>query len=159
MKNKIMNWDQLQTEVNKLQQQGKEIVFTNGCFDLLHVGHIRYLYQAKSLGDYLIVAINSDLSVKKLKGEERPIISEDERMEIISALEMVDFVTSFSQLTCSELLKNIKPNIYVKGGDYTPEDLPEWSIVKSFDGKIELVTEVKGRSTSEIVKSIRGGGE
>ena len=154
-----MNWDQLQTEVNKLQQQGKEIVFTNGCFDLLHVGHIRYLYQAKSLGDYLIVAINSDLSVKKLKGEERPIISEDERMEIISALEMVDFVTSFSQLTCSELLKNIKPNIYVKGGDYTPEDLPEWSIVKSFDGKIELVTEVKGRSTSEIVKSIRGGGE
>lgn len=159
MKNKIMDWDQLQSRVNKLQLEGKKIAFTNGCFDILHVGHIRYLYQAKDFGDYLVVAINNDHSVKELKGNMRPIINEKERMELIGALEMVDFVTSFSQLTCVELLKYIKPDIYVKGGDYTPENLPEWSIVKSFDGRVELVDEVKGRSTSELLKEIRGGKE
>jgi rfaE bifunctional protein nucleotidyltransferase chain/domain len=156
MKNKIKTWKQLQDKVSHLQDQDKRVAFTNGCFDLLHVGHVRYLRQAKKLADFLVVAVNSDSSVKEFKGEDRPIINEDERMELLAALEMIDFVTVFSQLTCIELLKTIEPDIYVKGGDYTSETLPEWDTVKSFGGSIELVKEVKARSTSELVKEIRG---
>ncbi|ACL70399.1 D-glycero-beta-D-manno-heptose 1-phosphate adenylyltransferase [Halothermothrix orenii] len=155
MRNKIQDINSLQTIVQTLKQGGKTLVFTNGCFDLIHVGHIRYLYRARSFGDILIVAVNSDSSVRQLKGENRPIINERERAELLSALEMVDYVFIFDELTCSNVIKEIKPDVYVKGGDYTLETLPEWPVVKELGSRVELVKEVKGKSTTEIINKIK----
>ena len=112
--------------IKKLQAQGKKIVATNGCFDILHVGHLRYLEASKALGDVLVVGLNSDKSVKRLKGESRPINNQDDRAEMLLALKPVDFVVIFDEDTAEEFLKSIKPSIYTKGGDYSPSELEKW---------------------------------
>ena len=135
-------------------RNGKKIVFTNGCFDILHAGHVRYLTAAKSFGDVLIVGLNSDESVHKLKGEGRPVNSESDRKEVLLGLKAVDEVIIFSEQTAERLISEIKPDVYVKGGDYTLETLPEAKIVQSYGGKVEFVQLVEGRSTTNIIKKI-----
>lgn len=152
---KIMELDELKREIETKKEAGELIVFTNGCFDILHVGHIRYLKKAASLGDKLVLAVNSDSSVRDLKGKNRPFVPEEERMEVLAALDMIDYLHLFSEIDCRNVLEEIKPQIYVKGGDYRIEDLPEAETVYSYGGKIVLITEVKGRSTTNIIKKIR----
>ncbi len=152
---KIMDLESLKKEIETDKEAGELIVFTNGCFDILHVGHIRYLKKAASLGDKLVLALNSDSSVKKLKGKARPFVPDSERMEMLAALEMVDYLILFSEIDASQLLEELKPQIYVKGGDYRIEDLPEAETVYNYGGKIVLVTEIKGKSTTNIIKKIR----
>ena len=154
MHKKIKKLNDLENIVEEDKKRNEKIVFTNGCFDLIHVGHIRYLYQAKNFGDKLIVAVNSDSSVKKLKGDNRPIINESERLELLSALEMIDYIILFHELNCKNLLNSIKPDIYVKGGDYTLDTLPEWSVVKEYGGIVKLVDEIEGKSTSALIEKI-----
>lgn len=155
MKNKLMQLDQLKKVISQKKESGELIVFTNGCFDILHVGHIRYLKKAASLGDKLVLAVNSDSSVQKLKGKNRPLVPEAERVEMLAALEMVDYLILFSETDAKELLQQIKPQIYVKGGDYRIEDLPEAETVYNYGAKIVLITEIKGKSTTNLIKKIR----
>lgn len=135
----------------------KKIVFTNGCFDILHRGHVSYLSEAKSLGDILWLGLNSDSSVKKLKGESRPINPEEDRAAVLLALRFVDYVTLFSQDTPVELLHLMRPHIHVKGGDYKKEDLPEYPVVKQYGGDVFILSFVEGKSTSSIIQKARGG--
>ena len=137
-----------------LRERGKKIVFTNGCFDILHIGHIRYLAAAKNFGDILIVGLNSDESVKNLKGESRPVNNELERAEVLLALKAVDDVVIFGEQTAENLISEIKPNVYVKGGDYTLETLPEAKIVQSYGGKVEFINFVEGKSTTKILEKL-----
>lgn len=130
-------------------------VFTNGCFDLLHVGHLRYLQAARALGDRLVVGLNSDASVRLLKGPTRPIVSEAERAELLAGLRCVDYVTVFDEPTADTLLALLKPQVYAKGGDYLPETLPEAPTVAAYGGAIRLLPFIAGRSTSAIVERIR----
>lgn len=132
----------------------RPLVFTNGCFDILHVGHVRYLNAAKQLGKTLVVGLNSDLSVRQLKGERRPIVPEAQRAEVIAALKSVDAVVIFGETTAIATIKAIAPDIYVKGGDYTPETLPEAPTVLAYGGRIELIQVEIPTSTSEIVQQI-----
>ena len=132
----------------------KKIVFTNGCFDIIHVGHIRYLTAAKSFGDVLIVGLNTDESVRKLKGESRPVNNQDDRAEVLLGMKAVDHVIFFGEQTAENLISELKPNIYVKGGDYTLETLPEAKIVQSYGGRVEIVNLVAGKSTTNIIKKI-----
>ncbi|MCC3144941.1 D-glycero-beta-D-manno-heptose 1-phosphate adenylyltransferase [Halanaerobium sp. Z-7514] len=152
---KIMELKQLKAEIEAKKAAGELIVFTNGCFDILHVGHVRYLKKAAALGDKLVLAVNSDSSVKKIKAKNRPFVPEAERMEILAALEMIDYLILFSESDCKKLLEELKPQVYVKGGDYRIEDLPEAETVYAYGGKIVLITEVKGRSTTNLIKKIR----
>ena len=152
---KIMELAELKEEIEMLKEDGELIVFTNGCFDILHVGHIRYLKKAASLGDKLVLAVNSDSSVRELKGNNRPFVPEEERLEMLAALEMIDYLVLFSEIDCRSVLEELKPQIYVKGGDYRIEDLPEAETVYSYGGKIVLITEIKGRSTTNLIKKIR----
>lgn len=133
---------------------GKKIVFTNGCFDIIHVGHVRYLTTAKSFGDVLIVGLNTDESVRKLKGETRPVNNQNDRAEVLLGLKAVDYVIFFGEQTAENLIAEIQPDIYVKGGDYTLETLPEAKIVQSYGGRVELVTLVAGKSTTNIIEKI-----
>jgi D-beta-D-heptose 7-phosphate kinase/D-beta-D-heptose 1-phosphate adenosyltransferase len=133
----------------------EKVVFTNGCFDLLHVGHVRYLKAAKSFGDLLVVGLNSDSSVKKLKGSKRPLIPENQRAEVIGSLAAVDYVTIFSDETAGPTISALKPEVYVKGGDYEIAELPEAKVVKSYGGEIKLVTEIKGASSTNIIERIK----
>jgi rfaE bifunctional protein nucleotidyltransferase chain/domain len=151
---KILTNKKLESLVSKAKEVNKKIVFANGCFDLLHVGHIRYLTSAKELGDLLIVAINSDRIVRQLKGEGRPISSELERAEIIAALSCVDYVTIFDTPTVTELLLLLKPHIHAKGTDYTSETVPEREIVRNYGGEIAIVGDPKDHSTTEIIKRL-----
>jgi len=152
---KIMELSALKKEIEAKKEAGELIVFSNGCFDILHVGHIRYLKKAASLGDKLVLAVNSDRSVKELKGKRRPFVPEAERLELLAALEMIDYLILFSEIDAKDLLEKIKPQIYVKGGDYRIEDLPEAETVYNYGGKIVLITEIKGKSTTNIIKKIR----
>ena len=136
--------------------QGKKIVFTNGCFDILHVGHVRYLTAAKNFGDVLIVGLNTDESVKKLKGASRPINNQYDRAEVLLGLKAVDHVIFFGEDTAENLIAELQPDIYVKGGDYTLETLPEAKIVQAYGGQIELVQLVEGKSTTKIIEKISG---
>lgn len=144
--------------VEKLKKQNKKIVFTNGCFDILHVGHLRYLIEAKKLGDVLIVGVNSDDSVKRLKGEKRPINCEEERLEMLSGLKPVDYVIPFYEDTPEKLITELKPSIHVKGGDYLKEDLPETKIVESYGGEVKILPFVEGKSTTKILEKINKKG-
>jgi len=139
----------------QLRKKNKKIIFTNGCFDILHVGHVRYLESAKALGDCLIIGLNSDASVRALKGEARPINSEEDRAEVLGALRAVDCVVVFGDETAENLIAKVRPDIYVKGGDYTLETLPEAEVVLDYGGKIELVPLVTGRSSSNIINKIK----
>lgn len=133
---------------------GGTTVFTNGCFDLLHVGHLRYLQAARGKGDRLVVGLNSDASVKRLKGDLRPIMPEDERAEMMAALQCVDYVVVFDEPTADALLALLKPEIYAKGGDYTPDSLPEAPTVRAYGGHIEIIPFVPGRSTTNLIARI-----
>ncbi len=142
--------------IETLKSQGKKVVFTNGCFDILHVGHLRYLNEAKRQGDVLVVGVNSDLSVKRLKGESRPINTEEDRAEMLSGLTSVDYTVIFPEDTPEDLIGKLKPSIHVKGGDYTKEDLPETKIVESYGGEVRILSFVEGKSTTNIVNKIQG---
>lgn len=130
-------------------------VFTNGCFDLMHVGHLRYLQMARALGDRLVIGLNSDASVQRLKGETRPILPESERAELLAGLGCVDYVTIFDEPTADPLLALLKPQIYAKGGDYTPETLPEAPTVVAYGGAIRIIPFVPGRSTTSLIERIQ----
>lgn len=151
----VVDRSKLDTLSRRLKAQGKIIVTTNGCFDLLHVGHVRILKAAKSLGDILIVGINSDDSVRQLKGPARPITEENDRAEILMSLSCVDYVTIFSEDTPVEFLREVKPDIHVKGSDYSPDTLAETPVVENNGGKIVILELVPERSTSSIVSRIQ----
>ena len=140
-----------------LKQSGRQIVFTNGCFDIIHAGHVRYLTAAKNFGDVLIVGLNTDESVRRLKGDSRPINNQDDRAEVLLGLKAVDHVIFFGEATAENLIAEVKPNVYVKGGDYTLDTLPEAKIVQRYGGRVELVNLVAGRSTTNIVQKILAG--
>jgi D-beta-D-heptose 7-phosphate kinase/D-beta-D-heptose 1-phosphate adenosyltransferase len=140
--------------IKRLKAEGAKIVFTNGCFDILHLGHVRYLKEAKKLGDILVVGLNSDSSVRKLKGKDRPYVSELERAEILASLECVDYVVIFSETRPDNLIKLIRPDIHVKGGDYSVNELPERHLVKSLGGKVVVIPPIKGRSTTSLIERI-----
>ena len=139
-----------------LRAGGQRIVFTNGCFDILHTGHVRYLKAARSLGDCLAVGLNSDVSVRRLKGPERPVNVEADRAEVLDALFAVDYVTIFDEPTAEDLIARIRPDVYVKGGDYTLETLPEAKIVQQYGGRVAFVDLVPGRSTTKVIEKLRG---
>ncbi|MGE5605783.1 MAG: D-glycero-beta-D-manno-heptose 1-phosphate adenylyltransferase [Bacteroidota bacterium] len=151
----IINESALKGEIQKWRAANKKIVFTNGCFDLIHVGHLRTFIEAKRMGDLLIVGINSDRSVKAIKGETRPLISEQDRAELISALKPIDYVIIFDEINVSHLLETIKPDIYVKGGDYTLENLPEKETIVRYNIEVKFIPLVAGISTTELVNRIR----
>lgn len=138
-----------------LRQEGKKIVFTNGCFDILHVGHVRYLQAARDLGNWLIVGVNSDASVRHLKGEHRPIMPEGERAELLAALECVNGVIVFHEPTPEAVIAEIKPDIHVKGGDYHVDDLPEAKIVLSYGGDVVIIPYLEGKSTTNVIQKIK----
>ncbi len=139
-----------------LRAGGQRIVFTNGCFDILHTGHVRYLKAARSLGDCLAVGLNSDVSVRRLKGPERPVNIEADRAEVLDALFAVDYVTIFDEPTAEDLIARIRPDVYVKGGDYTLDSLPEAKIVQQYGGRVAFVDLVPGRSTTKVIEKLRG---
>lgn len=141
--------------VNKLHQSGKTVVATNGCFDILHVGHVRYLQKTKSFADYSIILLNSDKSVKSIKGPSRPINNEYDRAEILCALSCVDYVVLFDEDSPGGLLDKIKPDVYTKGADYTMETLPEAEIMKKNNTKVEFITFVEGRSTTGTIEKMK----
>ena len=147
---KILTWDELKETVDRLKAGGKRIVFTNGCFDIIHIGHIRYLKEAKALGDVLVIGLNSDKSVSIIKPD-RPIIPQNQRAEILSSIEMVDYVTLFDEGTPYELIKLLRPDILVKGGDWKKEDIVGHDIAK----ETHSLPYVKGVSTTEIIERIK----
>lgn len=151
----ILNESALLLEIQKRRNTNQKIIFTNGCFDLIHVGHLRTFNEAKKMGDLLVVGINSDRSVKTLKGETRPLIAEQERAELIAALKPVDYVIIFDEINASRLLDTIKPDVYVKGGDYTLDNLPEKDSIIRSKIEVKFIPLVAGISTTELVKRIR----
>lgn len=153
---RILERQELARISQELRAAGKIIVTTNGCFDILHVGHVRVLNAARELGDVLIVGLNSDESVRRLKGPDRPVNSETDRAEVLSNLRCVDYVTIFHEDTADEFLKSVRPHIYTKGGDYVPSTLPEYPTVTSMGGEVRLLELVPGKSTTSIVGKIQG---
>lgn len=154
-KKKILTLPALKRVIATLNRKKKVIVFTNGCFDIIHVGHVRYLSKAKSLGDILVVGLNSDVSTKKLKGLSRPIMPEGERAEILSALEAVDYVVVFKDPTPIRLIEGIEPDVLVKGADWSGSEIVGSDIVIKRGGKVVRVRLAKGRSTTNIIEKIR----
>jgi rfaE bifunctional protein nucleotidyltransferase chain/domain len=151
---KILTLEALQPVVEKHRQNQKTIIFANGCFDLLHVGHIRYLEGARRLGDILILGLNSDYSVKKLKGPLRPLMPENERAEILAAISYVDYIVIFDEPTVQRLLLQLRPDVHCKGTDYSLESVPERETVLSYGGKIAIVGDPKDHSTRDLVQEI-----
>jgi len=151
---KIHDRQGLATLLTDRRARGETIVFTNGCFDLLHVGHVKYLQTARRLGDLLVLGLNSDASIRRLKGEKRPLIGQDERAHILAALDCIDYVVIFDEDTPLELIAALKPDILVKGGDYTPEGVVGKELVESWGGRVELIQFVDGKSTSNIIEKI-----
>jgi rfaE bifunctional protein nucleotidyltransferase chain/domain len=151
---KLLSLEALEPVVAALKTSGKTVVFANGCFDLLHVGHIRYLQGARQLGDALVVGLNSDESVRRLKGPQRPLMPEDERAEILAAIACVDYVVIFQESTVERLLSVLKPDIQCKGTDYTEETVPEREVVRSFGGRVAIVGDPKDHSTRDLIRDI-----
>ena len=150
----ILGRERLIERIQRARAKGACIVLANGCFDVLHVGHVRYLEAAKALGDVLIVGINSDEQTRRLKGEGRPLIPQDQRAEIIASVEAVDFVTIFDEPTVTELLLTLKPDIHAKGTDYTEDSVPERDVVRSFGGRVAIVGDPKDHSSSEMIERL-----
>lgn len=165
MQQKIMKRERLAEVVRRRQQRGERGVFTNGCFDLLHLGHVRYLQEARELGDFLILGLNSDSGVRRLKGPGRPLVPEEERAEILAALACIDYVTIFDEPTAGPLVAYLQPDIYVKGGDYASKGgtasepdtsrLPEAKVVKEYGGIVRLIPYLPGHSTTELIAAIQ----
>jgi D-beta-D-heptose 7-phosphate kinase/D-beta-D-heptose 1-phosphate adenosyltransferase len=154
MRQKIKAKKELLRIITDLKTKGKRIVFTNGCFDLLHIGHVRYLEKAKALGDVLVVGVNSDSSVRKLKGRRRPILPEHERAEILSGLGCVDYVALFDEIDPLKLITSLKPDVLVKGGDWTKEQTVGKEVVERSGGEVVILPFVKGASTSNLIETI-----
>jgi rfaE bifunctional protein nucleotidyltransferase chain/domain len=152
--NKICPREELRKELDRLRKEGKKIAFTNGCFDILHVGHVRYLEGAKKTADVLILALNSDSSVRTIKGEKRPLIPQNERAEVLAGLASVDYVTIFDEATPLELIRYLKPDVLIKGGDWTEDRIVGRNEVRSWGGKVVVIPEVEGASTTNIVDKV-----
>lgn len=153
---RILNREEVLARVQAARSSGARIVLANGCFDVLHVGHVRYLAGARELGDVLVVGINSDAQVERLKGEGRPIMPATERAEIVAALESVTYVTIFDEPTVGQLLLTLKPDVHAKGTDYTEETVPERAVVRSYGGRVAIVGDPKDHSTSAILTRLGG---
>lgn len=151
---KLKSLSEIAIIADNLRKQGKKIVVANGCFDILHVGHIRYLKGAKELGDCLIVGLNSDKSVRIIKDKNRPIIPENERIEILNEIEYIDYIVLISDSKVDNLIKTVKPHIHAKGTDYTTDNVPERDIVKSTGGEVAIVGDPKNHSTRSIIEKI-----
>ncbi len=151
---RILDRNRLIARVAIMRKGGARIVFANGCFDLVHVGHIRYLEAARALGDLLVVAVNSDEQVRALKGEGRPLIPERERAEVVAGLRSVDLVTIFQEPTVEQLLLSIRPDIHAKGTDYTEDSVPERDIVRSYGGRVCIVGDPKDHSSTEMARRV-----
>ncbi|MDA2934941.1 D-glycero-beta-D-manno-heptose 1-phosphate adenylyltransferase [Acidobacteria bacterium AH-259-D05] len=157
-KAKIKSRQGLREIVAQLKSEGKTVVFTNGCFDLLHPGHVRYLERARAEGDVLVVALNSDDSVKKIKGEDRPVLPQEERCEVISALACVDFVTTFQEETPQTIIEELVPGVLVKGGDWPIDQIVGRQVVESNSGRVISIDFEEEFSTSDIIRRIRRSG-
>lgn len=155
MKNKIMTLDRLKEELLYIRKQNKTVVSTSGCFDILHAGHVTYLEEAKAKGDILVVLLNSDSSVRALKGDTRPIVPEAERAVVLAGLASVDYVCIFSDRTPCRIIETIQPDIVIKGGDYAGQHIPEMDSVAAYGGRVEYVNVVDGCSTTNIVEKIK----
>jgi rfaE bifunctional protein nucleotidyltransferase chain/domain len=151
---KYLSLEQLSEIIKSEKAAGKRIVLANGCFDLIHIGHIRYLKEAKQRGDILVVALNNDASAEKLKGKGRPFLKEKERAEIISSFYFVDYVTIFEEENVERILLALRPDIHAKGSDYTEETVPEKEMVKTYGGRIAITGGPKVKSTSDIIQDI-----
>lgn len=149
----VRSWKEL-TESLATVRKGRKVVFTNGCFDILHIGHVKYLQEAKAQGDLLVVALNTDASVQRLKGPTRPIQDETSRAEIMAALGAVDFVTLFDEQTPEDLIKTVRPDVLVKGGDWTVDKIAGGSFVQSYGGEVKSLQFVNGFSTTSIINKI-----
>ncbi|HSS21165.1 MAG TPA: adenylyltransferase/cytidyltransferase family protein [Pyrinomonadaceae bacterium] len=151
---RILDREELVRRVAAEKEKGARVVLANGCFDVLHAGHIRYLDGARALGDLLVVAINADRQVQRLKGEGRPILTAEERAELVASLDVVDLVTIFAEPTVTELLLALKPDVHAKGTDYTEETVPERDVVRSYGGNVRIVGDPKEHSTSEMLEKV-----
>jgi len=154
MTGKIVSSPEARAMRERVASQGGKVVFTNGCFDLLHIGHVRYLKEARRQGDLLIVGLNDDQSTRRLKGPGRPFMVQGDRAEIVAALEYVDCVVVFSEATAERLVRSLKPDVYVKGGNYRVEALPEAKVVAEYGGKVYLTSVTHGRSTTDLISTI-----
>jgi D-beta-D-heptose 7-phosphate kinase/D-beta-D-heptose 1-phosphate adenosyltransferase len=154
LSSKIKKLGGLSREIAKLKRRGKVIVFTNGCFDILHYGHAQYLQKAKDKGDILVVAVNSDSSIRKIKGKNRPIVDEKNRLGLLSALSSIDYLVLFSQDTPFEVIKKVKPDVLVKGADWQKNSIVGSDLVRSYGGRVETVKLVKGLSTTNLIEKI-----
>ena len=152
---KIKKLGEAKKEIDQLKSKGKRIVFTNGCFDILHPGHLRYLYIARGLGDYLIVGLNSDRSVKAIKGTARPILPQEQRAEMLAGLGFVDGIVIFDEDNPLKLIENLMPHVLVKGGDWQEDDIIGADVVKAASGEVRRIPFVSGFSTTDIIKSIQ----
>jgi len=152
----ILNWSEVLSLREKWRRQGKKVVFTNGCFDLLHAGHIYLFKEAKKLGDSLIVAVNSDASLRRLKGPNRPVFPLRERLEILAAIEDIDVLTVFRQATPQKIISLLRPDVLVKGGDWPPNQIVGRQEVEESGGRVVLIPYIKGLSTTELIKKISG---
>ncbi len=153
MKNAV-SLKRLLAELEPLRRKGRKVVFTNGCFDIIHAGHVRYLTRARSLGDILVVGLNSDSSVRSIKGRERPIVPEKERAEVLGALRCVDYVVIFNEPTPLKLITSLKPDILVKGSDWAAHEIVGGDVVKKSGGRVSRIRLLKGRSTTNIIRKI-----
>lgn len=154
----ILTESELQSALESERASGKSVAFANGCFDVLHVGHIRYLQDASRVADVLVVGVNGDESVRVLKGEGRPVMPEQERAELISAIRGVGYVTIFREKSPAHLLQTLRPDFQCKGTDYTPDSVPEAEIVKAYGGRVVIVGDPKDHSTSDMLKKMKAEG-
>ncbi len=154
-RSKIKTIEEAKNDIDRLQSKGKRVVFTNGCFDILHPGHTRYLHAARQLGDHLVVAVNSDRSVRTIKGEGRPILSQDARTELLAALSFVDSVVIFEEDNPLKVIQYLTPNILVKGGDWKEEEIIGADVVKKAGGEVVRIPYISGFSTSDIINKVR----
>jgi D-beta-D-heptose 7-phosphate kinase/D-beta-D-heptose 1-phosphate adenosyltransferase len=154
LKEKIRNLSSLKKIISRIKKSGKKVVFTNGCFDLLHYGHVKYLEDAKRIGDVLVVAVNSDSSVRRIKGKNRPIVNEKDRLRLIAALESVDYAVLFKEKTPIKVIKLLKPDILVKGADWDKNNIVGADYVRGTGGRVSTVKLIKGRSTTNLIKKI-----
>ncbi len=152
----LVKREDIRALIDVIHHSGKTVVTTNGCFDILHVGHVRYLEKTKSFADYLIVLLNSDKSVRSIKGPSRPVNNENDRAEILSALRCVDYVVLFDEDSPRDLLDEMKPDVYTKGADYTMETLPEADIMKKNGTRVEFIDFVEGKSTTKTIEKMQG---